>query len=329
MKKKILIGVIAGVLVVTAVFVFKPDSFEKKVDKVKNNIESYKIIGDMEVNSNNEYKTYEIISEWQKIEDKEYFKVTMTDKGVNQQQIILKNDEGVFVITPSLNQVFKFKGEWPSNSAKPYLLQSLFEIVSDEKTSVSKDGDDYLVEAVASYPSAENLVRQVIRFSKDIKPINLSAYTNDNNCELSMKFNSVEYGVEFEPDYFMVPSEVSNTITSSYLQEYDLPLYPLAVFDSKLTNSIVSDIEGVSQHVLEFSGEREFTVTQNLKSPNEQLVIKEIDEQLIESLGVIGYYDENKLTVVSSNLETTVYSTDLSIEEMLSVVQSMQVAVMK
>ncbi len=329
MKKKIIIGVIVLVCVSMGFIIFKPASFSKQVDKVTNDTDSYRMVGDMEVNSNNEYKTYEIISEWQRIDDKEYFKVTMTDKGVNQQQIILKNDEGVFVITPSLNQVFKFKGEWPNNSPKPYLLQSLLQIVADEKSVVTKEGDDYLVEAVATYPSAENIVRQVVRFNKDIKPVSLSAYTNENNCELSMNFNEVEYNNKFDEGYFDMPKEVSNSITSSYLQDYDLPLYPLAVFDSKLTNSTVSSIDGVDQHVMEFSGDREFTVTQNLKSPNEQLVIEEIDEQLIESLGMIGYYNENKLTVVNANVETTVYSADLSVQEMLSVVQSMQVAVMK
>lgn len=33
----------------------------------------------------------------------EYFKVSMIDKSLNQEQIILKNKEGVFVVTPSLN----------------------------------------------------------------------------------------------------------------------------------------------------------------------------------------------------------------------------------
>ena len=39
----------------------------------------------------------------------------MLDKGINQEQIIIRNADGVYVLTPALNQVYKFKGDWPLN----------------------------------------------------------------------------------------------------------------------------------------------------------------------------------------------------------------------
>ena len=33
---------------------------------------------------------------------------------------MLRNKEGVYVLTPKLNQVYQFKGDYPLNSPKPY-----------------------------------------------------------------------------------------------------------------------------------------------------------------------------------------------------------------
>ena len=57
---------------------------------------------------------------------------------MNQKQEIIRNAEGVFVVTPTLNQIFKFQGNWPSNSLKPYLLQSMREIAAEIKARLDK-----------------------------------------------------------------------------------------------------------------------------------------------------------------------------------------------
>ena len=52
---------------------------------------------------------------------KDKFRVGLTNKTNNHEQIILKNDDGVYVITPSLNKSFKFQSDWPYNNSQIYL----------------------------------------------------------------------------------------------------------------------------------------------------------------------------------------------------------------
>ena len=79
---------------------------------------SYKLEGNMEISSGEEFKNYAITSSWMKEGEDEYFKVSMIDKSLNQEQIILKNKEGVFVVTPSLNQdVYKRQGQCSADRA--------------------------------------------------------------------------------------------------------------------------------------------------------------------------------------------------------------------
>ncbi len=328
MKKKIAIGIGVVAALFVLYLLFKPDSLEKKVGKLEEDLTSYRLEGNMEITNQEDFKNYLITSSWMKEGDQEYFKVSMLDKSLNQEQIILKNAEGVFVITPSLNQVFKFQGEWPMNSPKPYLLQTMLEIIQGE-CEISKESGGYLITAPASYPSATTLIKQEIRMTKDLKPQSLIAYNGDGQIELQMDFTSVSYNEAFEAGTFDTPKTSIETPTSAYTGLIDLPLYPMAVFDSKLTSSTVSTTDGETSHILEFSGGKEFTVIQKEVSQNSDLSVQEIDGELVEGLGVIGYYNGNKLTVINSQMETSVYSQDLSVNEMLQVVESMQVSVMK
>ena len=52
----------------------------------------------------------------------------------DQSQIILRNEEGVFVLTPALNKSFRFQSDWPQNSSQAYLYESLVrDILQDKK----------------------------------------------------------------------------------------------------------------------------------------------------------------------------------------------------
>lgn len=329
MKKKIAIAAGAIAVLAAGILFLKPDNFEEKAAKLRESTSSYQMSGSMEISSSEDLKSYAITSSWMKTETSEYFKVEMTDKALNQQQIILKNDDGVFVITPSLNQVFKFQGEWPTNSPKPYLLQTMLELLNSEEVQITSNSEGYLIEAPAQYPSAATLVHQKVQFSKEMKPIYLMGYNADNLCELNMQFSDVQYNLAFEDDFFKQPEISLNSVTTSYLEEVDLPLYPMAVFDAKLINTTVTTANGNTEHVLEFSGERAFTVIEKQVNASEEFELIEVNGQLVEGLGTLAYYNGNKLTAISTQMDLSVYSDDLSVMEMLQVIESMQVSVMK
>lgn len=157
----------------------------------------------------------------------------------------------------------------------------------------------------------------------------LIAYDANNAPALTMEFTAVSYNEGFEAGYFETPKSSIETPTSGYTGLIELPLYPMTVFDSKLIASTVSSVNGQPQHILEFSGERDFTVVQTERAPSQELTVTEVSGDLIEGLGLVGYYDGNRLTITNSQVEYSVYSNDLTPQEMMQVVESMQVSVMK
>ena len=108
MKSKIIAGVGIVVLAIALIFAMKPKSFDKQFEKKMSDMNSYILEGNMEIAKGEDVKTYAVEVGYKKA-DKDFFKVTLTDKELNQEQIILRNDAGVFVVTPSLNQIFKFE----------------------------------------------------------------------------------------------------------------------------------------------------------------------------------------------------------------------------
>src|SRR5690625_5969794 len=53
---------------------------------------------------------------------KDLYRVALTNpEDEKGSQVILKNEDGVFVLTPALDKSFKFQTDWPENSSQPYL----------------------------------------------------------------------------------------------------------------------------------------------------------------------------------------------------------------
>ena len=329
MKKKVIAGLGIIVLAVALCFALKPKSFEKQFTKVMENMDSYILKGDMEITKGEDIKTYALEVGYQKNDTNDYFKVSLLDKELNQEQIILRNDEGVFVITPALNQVFKFEGEWPLNSPKPYLLQSMVDFVNNEECEAVKNDSGYLITTPVIYPNNKNYIKQEMQFDKDANIQWIQIYNKDDTVELKIVFNSVEYHKEPAADYFTAPTSLEKPTGTNQINEADLPLYPSAVYDAQLTGKSEMNSNGVQKHILEFTGNKNFTVVESIRSSADSTQTVIMPGKIVDALDVFGFYDGHRLSAVYNGIEFTVFSDDLAPEEMMNVINSMQVAVMK
>ena len=137
------------------------------VDKLTSNLEdakSYYATGVMEVDNNGQVYQYNVEVAYQKPKN---YKVTIKNETTNNDQNILKNDEGVFVLTPALNKQFKFQSDWPLSSSQVYLYQSLMtDILNDAEVKFESGEENYTFEAKANYHGNRDLVSQKITFDK-------------------------------------------------------------------------------------------------------------------------------------------------------------------
>ena len=160
--------------------------FEKNVENSK----SYTLKGNMEILSNEETFTYSIEANYLK---GDYYKVTLVNQTNNHEQIILKNSDGVYVVTPTLNKSFKFQSEWPSNSSQSYILSSLLnDIKNDENMTLEQKDHNYIITTTVNYPNNSSLTYQKIYFDKDMNIEQVEVYDNEDIVNIKVAFSSID-----------------------------------------------------------------------------------------------------------------------------------------
>ena len=170
--------------------------FQSKV----NNADSYYLTGKMELVNNEDVFNYNISVSYKK---DDYYKIELVNAVNDHKQVILRNDEGVYIVTPSLNKSFKFQSDWPYNNSQVYLLSSLLDdINNDENRTFLVDKDKYVFTSSVNYPNNEKLVNQKIYFGEDNLPTKVEVMDKDGNIQISMVFDKIDLKTEFNDTYF-------------------------------------------------------------------------------------------------------------------------------
>lgn len=330
MIKKIILGVVILAVIVLAGWklFFSKSDVSKKIDEVKENLTAYHMEANMELQANEETRSYFVTTDYLKKDEKDYFRVSMLDKNINQTQIMLKNDEGVYVLTPLLNQVYKFKGDWPLNNPKPYLYHSLLETF-DEEHEVKKIDDGYLLSGPSSYPNSPDWIKQDIKFNIDLKPLYVDIKDADNNVLGKVTFTNCDLNPSYTDNYFSVEENMNkareeiNVDEESGLTFNDLPLLPAGDSGSALQEKTVSSINGSSYYVMSFTGENNFTMVQGIATRYDEMKIIEVDMEYIETLNGIAFKDGNRITYQKNGVTYDIYSDTMSVSSIIKIVNGL------
>lgn len=146
------------------------------------------------------------------------YRVALTSKQRNITQIILRNDEGVFVLTPHLNKSFRFQSGWPENNGPLYLYETLARsIIDDTERKLNMDNKQYVFEVKANYSGNRSLTKQKIWMTEDFKPTKAEIMDSNLNTLVQISFKDFTFNPSFEKDAF---DKDKNMTTSS------LPVVP-------------------------------------------------------------------------------------------------------
>ena len=122
--KKIFLSLILICLILTGCGKDKSSDVLKEFANKVNNSDSYYLDGTMELVNNEDVYNYNIAVSYKK---DDFYKIELINTVNDHKQIILRNNEGVYIVTPSLNKSFKFQSDWPYNNSQAYLLSSIVE----------------------------------------------------------------------------------------------------------------------------------------------------------------------------------------------------------
>ena len=328
MKKALFFIIISSILLLTGCSKYTESSIKKDLNNNLKSLKGYHILGQLDIyNGDNQYKYAVETSNY-----KDKYRVKLVNKSNNHQQIIIKNDDGVYVLNPALNKSYKFQSKWPENSSQIYLIESLISDINNDSDFklVSKD-NNYIIETKLAYSNNKNLVKEKIYLDKNHNFKRVEVYDEDNNLQMKMIFNEVDKKATFNDDYFNIKENMkSNTDeteeTMSSIEDTIYPMYlPSGTYLSSEENVSKENGERV---ILTFSGESPFILVQETISAEEESIPVIGEPSFItDSVGAIS---NNSINFMSNGIEYYLSSDNLTKEEMMQIAESISpVAVMK
>ncbi|WP_440896807.1 LolA family protein [Amphibacillus sp. Q70] len=311
----------------------------KDLEETLTELESYQTQATMDMFTGETTQNYQIDLAYQA---DNYYRVFMHNQEDEEgSQIILKNDEGVFVLTPALNKSFRFQSDWPSNASQPYLYHSLVsDVLNDEQAEFAVIDDYYVFTTETNYQQNQALPTQEVYFDqKTLTPYLVKIYDPDHNVVVEVTFEPFELGAEFEADYFEVDANLTSSLLSlpvSSMEEQanqaDFSIrYPSVTLASELVDTSEFDLEDGRRVVLTYEGENDFTIVQEVKT-TEMAAFRQPEWSMGSPAHIganVGAMTDHSLSWSENGIDYYLASDSLTDDEMIQVAQSIAIEIEK
>lgn len=308
-------------------------SQESVLSKIESNMEKmdgYQTKAEMKMNTGKEEQFY-LIDILHKKQD--YYRVKLSSKSDEKSnQVILKNSDGVFVLTPALDKSFKFQTDWPQNSSQPYLLQSLVnDIVQDKGATFTVTDTHYVFRTKTNYQGNNNLPFQNIYFDKkSLTPSLVKILDKDNEVLVEVKFSDFNMNAASKEEDFNVKENMTAGISEIpvsadvKLDSFTV-LFPVQTAGAALKDKKEVELEGGQRVMMTFTGDKSFTLVQEKLTDVPALSApKEVTGEIVHLGFTIGVLSDHTIEWHHDGVDFYLASEDLTKEELINVASSVQ-----
>jgi len=295
-------------------------------DKVEK-MQSYSAQATMTLQMGTDPQTYDVEVSYKK---PAYYRVSLQNAEKEESQIILKNDEGVYVLTPALNKSFKFQNEWPKNSSQAYLYESLVQdIVSDNAAVFTETETSYVFETKTRYQNNSMLPMQIITFDKkELKPISVKVLDTDRNEVVVVEFPTFAFDTPFDMSEFdvqknMATAQLEVTVMASVTDDNFSVMYPTTSYGAELVDDVTLQTSNGRRVVMTYEGENTFTLIQekSVVMPTNAAIVS--NGQPIDLGFAIGELVNQAVMWTYQGVDYTLASATLTPEQLVIVAQTM------
>ncbi|MGM9929564.1 MAG: outer membrane lipoprotein carrier protein LolA [Bacillus sp. (in: firmicutes)] len=324
--------IVASVMVILVVSACGQKSQEDVVQSLSEKvaeIKSYKANAKMTLKMGEDPQVYDV-EIWYKNPD--FYRVKLKNETKEQSQMILRNKEGVFVLTPALNKSFHFQSDWPKNSSQAYLYESIVKDIVEDKDATFKTTDkQYVFETKTRYQNSKMLpYQEVILNKKDLAPVSVKIMDPDRNVLVTVEFTDVSFNQSFDGDAFdmkknMTGAQLEIDVMGEVDQEEFSLKYPAEVEGIELVDEQEIKTEEGQRFVLTYEGDRSFTIIA------EKVEVVETTSVATSMLGdpvdlgfTIGAITDRTISWTYEGVDYLLASQNLTQEEMIEIAQSVQ-----
>ncbi len=208
--------IVALAVLVTACGEKSQEDVIKDLESRLDELSGYKTNAKMTLQTGEEPQVYDV-EIWH--ESPSAYRVVLNHSEKDQSQIILRNEEGVFVLTPALNKSFRFQSDWPENNSQVYLYESLInDILIDPERGFTATEDDYKFQTTTNYTNKNLNQQEVVLEKKNLTPKSVQVMDAELSVLVEVEFDDFELNTSFSEDDF----DMDRNMTGAQL-EMDVP----------------------------------------------------------------------------------------------------------
>lgn len=358
MKKKILSITLVMMILLTGCTTLNEDKVKENFIKETANLKNYYIEGEMSLTNNDDTYKYDVEVSYKKDDN---YKVVLTNKSNNYKQIILKNSEGVYVISPSINKSFKFQSTWPNNNSQVYLLSSLANDLKNDKESILEQQDnDFILTTKVNYPNNPTYKKQQIILDKNSNLKQVKVLDDKDIPYIEFVVTSIDKKPTFDDDCFNLEKvakeyqvdsdttkdqtkqqneeqetkqettnedndkqETTKEQTTSSLEDSLFPFY--LPTNTSLSNKETIQTENGQRMIMTFSGDNPFILVQETVKKQEDLTIIPTYGEPFLLIDTVGSLTDVSYTWTSNGIEYYIASDTMDTQEILQVAKSLNI----
>ncbi len=301
-----------------------------KLSNKLNKVSGYKIEAEMELINNEDSYKYDVSVSYMKSDN---YRVSLKNQTNNHEQIILKNSDGVYVLTPSLNKSFKFQSKWPYNNSQSYLLQSVVnDMKNDSKLSMKKKDGNYIFTSTVNYKNNVNLTHQEVVVDKSLNIKQVTVYDSEENAQIKVIFKEIDMNAKFKSNYFILEEnmetlkDTTTEETKTQINTLDEAVYPMYLPDGTyLETEKTVDLDEGSRIILTFAGDNSFMLVEETAVKEDELSVVPTSGDLDIFMDTIAIVGDTSVSFISDGVEYYLVSSTMSGSELVNVAKSISV----
>ncbi len=324
MKKFVWLGLICFLFMLTGCGKYDEKEVIKDLTKCIENTKGYYLEAQMEIINNEDIYKYDVKVSYQ---ENDLFRVSLKNKANNHEQILLRNKDGVYVLTPSLNKSFKFQSEWPYNNSQSYILQTILKDIKDDDDRKFEETDNYYIFTTkVNYPNNRKLTKQVIYFDKKLNLKEVQIQNSEGNVEIKVRIVKSDMKATYNDKYFSLNENMETAIIDETIEpvvDIEDIIYPMYVPDKTSLGSqnTITKTNG-ERIMLTFQGEKPFILVEETANKEEEFTIIPTYGEPRMLVDTVGAISDNSVSWISNGLEYYVASDAMNIDELIDVARS-------
>lgn len=304
----------------------------KKLSGKWNDTKGYEVKATMEIKTGAEPRIYDVVVWYTK---PAFYRVNVSQAGSEDSQMIVRNEEGVFVVTPSLGKTYKFQSDWPAQNSQAYLIGALSDDIKADKNATMTEKDNaYIFETATRNNHKKVLPTQRIHIDKKtLLPTYVSVLDENKEEKIRITFQQITLGKERKPADYAVEIDGTNidkeqSPTDSKKTGFQT-YYPSVDWEGITLDEEQMETENGTRSFMTISGSKEFIIVQEPASVPDNKIAVSVEGDPVDLGFTIAAMTENSIRWESNGIAFFIASETLTKDEMIEVATSMQAEEMK